>query len=263
MINVLYLGMSSNILAPLFLFPNLITIYAICKKSNHSQIKNKSWREQTDDIRNILITGNDKDSWYYHNEYYANRKESNDITYLKEPSKITFDEDNKETKRWELRFSYDGLERKLIYFYDKNYLDTWPNEIVNVNRLMVIASPFMMSLVDNERHDFINMMKSHLSFPLEFYGSWNHLKYDSYGCLEKFELCIGNELKLDLRKGIIESVKQLPRINKFQLQDRRLRARLRLMRKETKEEKGHHDKMCKIIAPSILQRRKNKLKKYL
>ena len=224
--NVLYLGMSGDILAPLFLFPELTTIYAICRKSSH---EDQPWNEQMDDIKNILLNGNDKDSWYY-----KDRENSDDIIYLKGPSKIIFDEYNEKDKRWDIRFKHNGTDRRLVYFYDRNYLDAWPAEIVNVNRLMVIASPFMMSLVDNERHDFINMMKSHLSFPLEFYGSWNHLEYDSYGCLEKFELCIGNELKLDLIKGIIESVKQLPRINKFQLQDRRLRARLRLMRKETR-----------------------------
>lgn len=63
--NVLYLGMSGDILSPMFLFPNFRTLYAICKRSNHSDIKDRTWDQLKDDIKTILTTGSDTDAWYY------------------------------------------------------------------------------------------------------------------------------------------------------------------------------------------------------
>lgn len=48
--NVLYLGMSGDILSPVFLFPKFTTLYAICKRSNHFEIKDRTWDQLKDDI---------------------------------------------------------------------------------------------------------------------------------------------------------------------------------------------------------------------
>ena len=59
---MLYLGMAGDIMAPLLLNPNVKTIYVISKFMSHFSSKG-TWTSQKDDIRQILVNGNDNNTY--------------------------------------------------------------------------------------------------------------------------------------------------------------------------------------------------------
>jgi len=256
--NVLYLGMSGDIITPLLLFPDVITLYAINKISKrHSYNKDKTWEEYKDDMKRILLEGNDKNSWYYHNGYNESRKESNNIILLKTPCQIISESDDIERRIWTLQFIYNGLPRFLIYYYECDFMHEWPKNIININRLLIINTPFMEVLVDNEKDDYLKMIQPHLSYSLNFWYATSRILYSFLK--PTYKLKISDDY---IRKFVIITIENPDKLKliDFIPQTPRQKASLRLMRNEIPDEKVHKDKMCRIITPRTLQNQKKRLK---
>jgi hypothetical protein len=247
--------MSGDILSPLFLFPKFTTLYAICKRSNHFEIKDRTWDQLKDDMKSILINGSDENSWYYHNAYYHKRKDSTNIIHLKDKAKILFEEDDSDTKKWTLEFNYDGQTRKLIYFYERNFLDDWSNlpkaghsleanEIKDISQILIINTPFMIPLIDNQRNKYIEMIKKHVTYTLVFNG---HSGANGYHNLENtFELKI-NDIKKTIETMTIQNEDEINKLDAIDYKKgsalHKARIRLRIEEGESNDKQIHRDKM--------------------
>lgn len=126
-INVLYLGMAYDIMAPLLLVPDVDIIFAIdIYDETYGCL---SWDEQKDEMRIILTEGSDKHSQcrHFHDHDRINRLPGG-------PATIISDED--EDKCWTLKFIYDGKLRTLIYYHHTDFCDPWPTTISDCAHIM-------------------------------------------------------------------------------------------------------------------------------
>ncbi len=138
--NVLYLGMATDIMGPILLVPEFDTIYVL---NVLDRAFGGSWEDHKTRIRTILKDGSDEnvekhDFWYEHN--HKTGYPSKEIHTLLGPSIITYDIDNQGydiNAKWQLEFIYNGKKRKLIYYYDFNFLyNLWADEITNINHIL-------------------------------------------------------------------------------------------------------------------------------
>lgn len=179
-----------------------------------------------------------KNKFYFicHNAYYSRRKDSTDIIHLKDKAKILFEEDDPDTKKWTMEFDYDGQVRKLVYFYEKNFLDDWSNEINNISQILISNTPFIICLIDDQRSNYIEMIKKHISYPLTFNA---YSGAGSYHNLEDNIELIMNDIQKTIETITIHNeseINKLDNIDYFegaQLQKRRIRRRI--------EEDGSND----------------------
>lgn len=146
-VNVLYLGMATDIMAPLLLVPDLDNLYVL----NSTDPAYGSWEEHTHHIRTVLTQGNDKGfSNPYDLEENPDSRNWKNVHALEGPSRIVHDEDIPDSKCltgspisdqhcythsvWKLQFMYNGKIRNLIYYYNFYFTSyAWPTDIQNIH----------------------------------------------------------------------------------------------------------------------------------
>lgn len=136
--NILYCGMADDVLSPMLLVPEFKTLYAICLLDT-AFTKDNTWEGQKEDIKQQLIDGHDDNS--LHLRIYREHHTNWPVTKLIERCHILKEEDK--NSRWELTFSYLGVERSLVYYHHRNFYVEWPSDIKDINHLMSMGATFM------------------------------------------------------------------------------------------------------------------------
>jgi hypothetical protein len=150
---VLYLGMATDIIAPLMWVPDLDTLWVIDEFDPKLNTSDGTLENQRDEIKNILLAGSNENSRgrlvHLDNSSYYESDDSNEeyssddvrnltrIVKLKTPSKIT--NEIRYPDYWELKFIYDNKPRTLIV-WTRNFLIQWPEEIQSVDHVMVMGA---------------------------------------------------------------------------------------------------------------------------
>jgi hypothetical protein len=188
-INVLYLGMATDIMAPMLLVPDFDNIYVI---SLVDRAFGGSWEEQKMRIRIILKDGSDKNveksEWWY--EPYKTGHPPKENHTLVGPSKIIYDFDNRTDNKpsnykpteydtyakWELHFEYNGKIRKLIYYYDVDFNnEIWPKNISNINHILWNGTYSWWRIMEDDSELLRKMMMERLATGAYLYAlSFNH-----------------------------------------------------------------------------------------
>ncbi len=137
MIKVLYAGMADDILLPLLLIPTFNELFVICE-FDIAFAKNRSWKGQKDDIKQILFNGNNENS--HHRDIYLLYYKDTPIFNLDEPCIIIDEKDIDNC--WTLIFSYNNKIRKLIYYHHTNFLTEWDKSITDINHVLSVGAPF-------------------------------------------------------------------------------------------------------------------------
>ena len=203
-VNVLYLGMAYDIMAPLLLVPDLDTLYVL----NSLDDAYGTWEEQKDLIRGVLTQGNNAKiaNNFYFDESEHNRhkeeepdKEWKNVHSLEGPSEIISDEDfpSKEcltgseeydqycfTKSvWKLDFLYNGKMRHLIYYYNFNFDHyTWPEDIQNISHFIWNGAYSWNIFTEDDPKGIVRTMTMERSAPnaYEYALSFNHTKFPEH-----------------------------------------------------------------------------------
>ncbi len=127
--NTLYLGMATDILAPLLLVPDVDVIYVM---NVLDKAFGGTWEEHKQHICTVLEQGNDT-------------------------TKILLNIDNTKQSldaKWILEFIYNGKPRKLIYYYDFNFVyHVWPEEIRNIHHILWNGTYTWDMLMTDYDHD--------------------------------------------------------------------------------------------------------------
>lgn len=166
--------MADDIMPPLLINPKVSTIFVISTFDPCFSSKG-TWESQKDDIKRILIDGNDKDS--YSRRIYIDESDEKSVHYLKSKSIITDDQDD--GKIWRLSFKYNGRPVKLIYYHHRNFLIEWLDEIINIKQVLMMGAFSWTSFVDTySKYDsktIIHMLETRTTKPFEIYAlSFNH-----------------------------------------------------------------------------------------
>lgn len=197
--NVLYLGMADDIMAPLLLVPELTTLFAIDLFDPCFSI-DETWEGQKEDIKQILTNGNDKNSLFskIRGKFYKTNK-TKEIYYLKSKSIIIEDIDNENV--WKLKFIYDNIERQLIYYHHQDFYETWPNEINNITHIMTMGAEYWP--YDNKKRKMIlQMLHDRTTDYYYFYAlsSWHEHFPIQLNFISGAEDGRGNVARLDVNK---------------------------------------------------------------
>lgn len=150
---VLYLGMADDIMQPLNMIPEVEIIYVISLFDKYYS-SGRTWESQMSDIKNVLTTGRKK---YKHYGYMDKIGEEKCDRLSGGRCKIT--KETLDDRIWSLSFDYDGISRKLIYYHNRDYMLTWPVDIVGVKHLITSGSVSIYDMGTPEYKKFRNMMK--------------------------------------------------------------------------------------------------------
>lgn len=197
-VNVLYLGMAHDIMAPLLLVPDLDNLFVL----NSLDEAYGTWKEHKMRIRKTLMQGNDKDlaeTFWWEEKSIPEGKEWKNVHKLAGSAKIHFDKDEnvKECLTgspthdkwcytlsvWKLRFTYNGKMRNLIYYYDFNFTQyPWPPEITNIHYHIWNGSYWWDNFVENPEEILVREMLVTRSAPESyvFALSFNHRKFPEH-----------------------------------------------------------------------------------
>src|SRR4029078_5730584 len=89
-------------------------------------------------------------------------------------SSILEETNDNDQKRWYLKFHYDGLDRELIYFHHRNFLEVWPEEIREVESLICTGAFSISTLYGQESAIMRKMLIKRCTPIFAFYGEkWN------------------------------------------------------------------------------------------
>ncbi len=200
-VNVLYLGMAHDIMAPLLLVPDLDILYVL----NSLDEEYGSWEDHKRIIRETLKQGDDKNIaanfWFDElaKQYAPKNKEWKNIHTLAGPSEILSEEDTPSsecltgsnthntfcytTSVWKLRFLYNGKERQLIYYYNYNYAQyEWPSEIQNIKYYVWNGAYSWESMMEFPEEVKLREMTEKRAAPeaYVFALSWNHKQFPDH-----------------------------------------------------------------------------------
>lgn len=166
-VNGLYLGMATDIATALYLVPDMTTLFAINKLDDAYG----SWDEHMRLIKQILIDGNDSSM------LQIIPPEERVVTYLSGPSEI-LSETLTDTV-WTLDFRYNGLNRKLVYYYDTDFLDSWPENITNIQHIFFMGAFSFSSFTEygDSSKTIINMIETRSRRPWIYALAFNHRKF--------------------------------------------------------------------------------------
>lgn len=181
---ILYLGMADDIMGPLLMFPNVKTIFVICKFDKAFSSK-KTWKSQKGDIKKVLKRGKKKCNGGYSKEL---NEETDVVHYLDGKSKILEEEDDENSQRWYLKFLYNGQERELIYFHHRDFSSDWPNEIQKVEAVICTGA---LSIADiyYKHIPLVKLFLKRCKFSFPFIGEeWNFVKHCGHRITKKFEI---------------------------------------------------------------------------
>ncbi len=154
--HVLYLGMGGDIMAPLLLVPDLTTLFVLdifddCFSTDGTEAGQRA------DIRGVLTRGTDeltRGSWCYAidkrqtfslKRWLSGEKrpagKASIVHRLPARAVILSETLDEKACIWRLTFSYNGQERKLVSFYDHDFLtQRWPAEVRDVCAVMVMGA---------------------------------------------------------------------------------------------------------------------------
>lgn len=169
MINVLYCGMADDIFSPLLFTPKVKTIFAIDLFDECYSSKG-TWKSQKNDIKTVLRNGTNLGS--RDRLRFKEEECESPAIYLKGPSTIISEKDDTKKKRWYLKFRYDDADRELVYFYKRNCLQTWPEEITEIRHLMVIGALDPNEFRDDKYTTFRGMMKQRCTRTFSIYARY-------------------------------------------------------------------------------------------
>ncbi len=152
-IRMLYCGMSDDIMHPLLLESNVNIIYSI-SKFDKAYSSCGTWESQKEDIMRTLRTGRKK--CYSDEEIHGNK-----IGYhmLVGKSKIIKEHDDKTNKIWRVKFMYNDVIRGLVYYYERDFMIDWPDEIQNVSYVTGVGAFDIQMLCGENGAIFRNMLK--------------------------------------------------------------------------------------------------------
>jgi hypothetical protein len=218
--NALYFGMATDIMTPLLLIPDVDNIYVMnkvdkCYGGSINGIKREikytllQGKKKLEDV----FTENGEDA--YENEYIVNDPEfyeevKIDPTNLGSHSlphgqcQLLYDYYDKETLRWELKFRYNNKVRKLIYYFDFDFCDSWPGEINTLQHLVFNGALSIDNLSEPKYELTVKMIEQRALQPTMYALAFNHpwfpVKYTLYN-----GLCVGgtsvSSIKIDDLKG--------------------------------------------------------------
>jgi hypothetical protein len=166
-VNGLYLGMATDIATALYLVPDITTLFAINKLDDAYG----SWDEHMRLIKQILIDGNDSSM------LQIIPPEERIVTNLSGPSEI-LNERLTDTV-WTLDFRYNGLNRKLVYYYDTDFLDIWPINIKNIQHLFFMGAFSWRDFTEygDSSKTIIKMIETRSRSPWIYALAFNHRKF--------------------------------------------------------------------------------------
>lgn len=155
MSTVLYLGMADDIMAPLLLVPDIVTLYVI-DKFDFCFSPDGTWNGQKEDIVNTLKSGD----------------------HLKTQSKILSNKDN--GKIWKLKFMYDNREINLIFYHHRDFIiEEWPDVVKDVSHVISIGSYLWLSETVDD--DVISMLNKRTTKHFWIYADgYNHLHFQEF-----------------------------------------------------------------------------------
>lgn len=200
-VNVLYLGMAHDIMAPLLLVPDLDKLYVMNSLDNEYG----SWEEHKMRIRNTLKQGDDKN---IANNFYFGKNAENltpsgrawkNVHTLAGPSDIISDKDTEvhecitgsdeynkfcyTNSVWRLTFMYNGKIRQLIYYYNFNFAHyEWPEEIQNIQHFIWNGAYSWESMTEYPDEEKLRQMTMERAAPEAYvYAlSFNHKKFPEH-----------------------------------------------------------------------------------
>lgn len=152
-VRILYCGMADDIMHPLLLAPNVNTIYSISHFDKAFSSRG-TWESQKDDIIGVLQAGRKK--CYHEEETHGNKIEYHKLAGK---SKIIKEYDNKTDKIWRVKFRYNGVIRDLVYYYKRDFMIDWPNEIQDISCVTGVGAFDIQMLCGKDGAIFRNMLK--------------------------------------------------------------------------------------------------------
>jgi hypothetical protein len=216
--NVLYLGMADDIMAPLLLVPELTTLFVIDKFDHHFS-KDKTWKGQKEDIKEILINGSDMNS--HTRQVNIKCYDYDTIHYLDGKSTIVEDIDNGSV--WKLKFKYKNFERRLIYYHHRDFLIKWPKDIIDIKHIMMMGAFSWDSFDTKNSKILISMLETRAIPPYYLYAlSFNHTHFpehmylDYYGKYKEERMVAKIKIEDMSYKNWIEQIYDLDGINNIQ-----------------------------------------------
>lgn len=160
-VNVLYLGMATDIITAMALVPNFTKLYAI----NMIDDAYGTWSQQKDYIKRALTEGNDS-AWLE-----PVPEDERVVTEL-EPSEILDEDDDP----WRLTFIYEGKKRELVY-YEMDFEKTWPKAVDNINHVMMMGSFRWSQFAEEASATIIKMFEERTKSPWIYALTFNHRKF--------------------------------------------------------------------------------------
>jgi len=170
-VNVVYLGMENDIMAPLLLVPDLTTLY-IMQHLDSAFSREGTYDSLKADIKQTLIDGSDENSWgrEISLEFYKGPlTQENNIHYLKTKSTIINESDDGNV--WRMEFLYDNIPRKLVFFKEYNFEEPWPEEIKNIKHILGLGAITLAFSLEYESGELIQMFCERTISP------WNYYEY--------------------------------------------------------------------------------------
>lgn len=129
--------MADDILTPMILVPNFTNLFVI-DIFDIAFAKERTWDGQKKDILQCLKNGNNEKS--HHREVYLYYDKSTPTYSIDERCDIIEEVEN--GKIWRVKFTYNDIERQLIYFHHTNFIANWDNEIKDISHLMCMGAEF-------------------------------------------------------------------------------------------------------------------------
>ena len=139
--NVLYLGMSEDVLLPFKLVDRIDNLFVIDNVSG-SYAARRTQNSTTRAIVNIMNAGT-YDACHIYDCIRHCRKEDGEPPLaeyaLPRGGSIATDDEERRGNRWQVQFEYDGHAGKLVR-YEGNYLAEWPKEVCNITHFVALGA---------------------------------------------------------------------------------------------------------------------------
>lgn len=201
--NILYLGMANDIMSPLLLVPDFDILYVIDKFDFHFSSDRKTFKRQKQDIKDVLIEGSDKTSFWkiFHEEDSHIRC----THYLETPSTIIDESDDGTV--WRLKFNYNDKIRELVFYHHRDFLIEWPIEIQNISHIMCMGALSWTTFVEKDCTILLKILEERTLKPFYFYAlHFMHKHFPKW-----FIVMNGNE-----RNGIKVARTQIKNMSKWE-----------------------------------------------
>lgn len=165
---VLYLGADSDILTPYFLVGNISELFIIDDGMYYRQSGDR-WEKKKDDIKEQLILGSNINSDHRSSVLkYGNP--NTPIHKLEYTFNILHEID--ENNCWKLIIENKKRLYYIIYHHHTNYINPWPNDIVDINHIMSMGCPFGQDL--SNLFILKQMVKERCVKDAMFYDYWDY-----------------------------------------------------------------------------------------